>query len=167
MKLLVAPALSLALSMSIMPMPSHASSPAGDLALHAPTTEDHDAIRALLDRYTRCVTSGDETGFRALLLDDDIPFSAVSLARADKPMSTATFRHYADFRDAVFRSGRHFEQTFTNVRIEQDGPLAQASLDFVTRQAADGSAGWKVLQLVKTAGGWKIASEFFTVRRLR
>jgi hypothetical protein len=27
--------------------------------------------------------------------------------------------------------------------------------------------GWKVLQLVKTADGWKIASELFTVRSLR
>jgi hypothetical protein len=37
----------------------------------------------------------------------------------------------------------------------------------VTRRGDDGSVGWKVLQRVKTADGWKIASEFFTVRSLR
>lgn len=125
------------------------------------------SLAALLDRYTQCVTAGDEAGFRALLLDDDIPFSAVLLPYSGKDVTTATLRRYADFRDAVFRSGQHYQQSFHHLRIEQDGPLAQASLDFITRQADGGSAGWKVLQLVRTPDGWKIASELFTVRSLR
>jgi hypothetical protein len=66
----------------------------------------------------------------------------------------------------VFHSGRHFQQSFSKVHIEQDGALAQVSLDFVTREGDGGGIGWKTLQLVKTAGGWKIASELFTVRNL-
>jgi ketosteroid isomerase-like protein len=165
MKLLAAGVLTFALATSMIPMPSAATPSPAELA-HASTSEDHEAIRALLERYTQCVSNGDEAGFRALLLDDDIPFSAVAPSRDGKPMTSTTLRRYADFRDAVFRSGRHFQQRFDNVRIEQDGALAQASLDFVTRQGEGGAAGWKVLQLVKTAEGWKIASEFFTVRSL-
>lgn len=147
-----------ALALSVTAMHAHAS---------PRPAEDHAAIAALLDRYTQCVTAGDEAGFRALLLDDDIPFSAVSAPRPGHDVTSASLRRYAGFRDAVFRRGQHFQQSFSHVRIDQDGPLAQASADFVTRQGDGGSAGWKVLQLVKTAHGWKIASEFFTVRSLR
>ena len=167
MKSLVTAVLTLALATSMIPMPSFATTLPTDPSRHAPSPEDREAINALLERYTECVSNGDEAGFRALLLDDDIPFSAVAPSRDGKPMTSTTLRRYADFRDAVFRSGRHFQQRFDNVRIEQDGALAQASLDFVTRRGEGGAAGWKVLQLVKTADGWKIASEFFTVRSLR
>jgi hypothetical protein len=159
-------ALGLALTLSLTAVPVGATTSPADLGRHVATAEDHAAIADVLDRYTRSVTAGDEAGFRALLLDDDIPFAAVSPARGGKDVTTATLRRYPDFRDAVFRSGQHFLQTFHHVSIEQDGPLAQASLDFVTRSGNGGSTGWKVLQLVKTAGGWKIASEFFTVRSL-
>jgi hypothetical protein len=156
----------LLLTLSATAMQADATAPPADLGQHVSTAEDMTAIRAVLDRYPQCVTAGDEAGFRALLLDDDIPFAAVSTERPGKDGTTATLRRYPDFRDAVFRSGQHFQQSFDHVRIEQDGPLAQASLDFVTRQSDGGSTGWKVLQLVKTPGGWKIASEFFTVRAL-
>jgi len=48
--------------------------------------------------------------------------------------------------------------------IEQDGVLAQASLDFVTRVTGSkqGGYGFKTLTLVKVQGHWKIASEFYT-----
>lgn len=154
------------LTLSVTVMEAHAGTLPADLGHHSSTAEDRAAISAVLDRYTRCVTAGDEPGFRALLLDDDIPFSAVSPARTGNEVTTTSLRRYADFRDAVFRSGGHFRQSFSHVRIEQDGPLAQASLDFVTVHGNDGSVGWKVLQLVKTTEGWKIASELFTVRSL-
>jgi len=155
------------LALAVTAMQAHTGTPPADPGRHVSTANDHAAIAAVLNRYTECVTAGDEAGFRALLLDDDIPFSAVSPARSGTDVTTASLRRYADFRDAVFRSGQRFRQSFSHVRIEQDGSLAQASLDFVTRRGDDGSIGWKVLQLVKTADGWKIASEFFTVRSLR
>lgn len=139
--------------------------PAG-LSRHATTEQDRQAIAAVLDRYTRCVSTGDEAGFRALLVDDDIPFSTIPADGTASDASTARLRRFAGFRDAVFRTGRKYRQTFHNVRIEQDGALAQASVDFVTRRDGGGSYGWKVLQLVRTASGWKIASEFFTIRDL-
>jgi hypothetical protein len=154
------------LALTVIAMPLHAESLPPGLGRHATTDQDREAIAAVLDRYARCVSAGDEAGFRALLVDDDIPFSTIPTEGPASDASTARLRRLAGFRDAVFRSGRHYRQTFHNVRIEQDGGLAQASLDFVTRRDGGGSYGWKVLQLVKTANGWKIASEFFTVRDL-
>ena len=70
----------------------------------------------------------------------------------------------------LFRShgGRDLDQTFEDIRIEREGDLAQVSLRFVTRVVGSdqGGEGWKTLILLRTAGGWKIASEFYTVRAL-
>jgi hypothetical protein len=160
------PILPLACAIAMTAMPALAVPLPAGLGHRATTPQDRDAIAAVLDRYAHCVSVGDEAGFRALLIDDDIPFSTIPTEGAASDASTAGLRRYAGFRDAVFRAGRHYRQTFHHVRIEQDGALAQASLDFVTRRDGGGSFGWKVLQLVKTADGWKIASEFFTVRDL-
>ena len=62
------------LTLSVTVMQAHAGTLPADLGHHSSTAEDRAAISAVLDRYTQCVTSGDEPGFRALLLDDDIPF---------------------------------------------------------------------------------------------
>lgn len=132
-------------------------------AVPAGTHSDHQAIGALLASYTRCVTRHDESGFRALLLDDRIPFAAVAESKAST--TPPNLRQYAGFRQAVFGSGQRYRQTFTHVHIEQHGPLAQVSLDFVTEQLSGNrgsSAGWKVLQLVKVGEQWKIANELFT-----
>lgn len=98
-----------------------------------------------------------------MLLDDRIPFSDV----ATTPVTNAPvdLRQYEAFRKAVFASGQHFRQRFSNIHIEQNGPLAQVSLDFVTERVSgkpESAAGWKVLQLVKTGDRWKIASELYT-----
>ena len=129
-----------------------------------PTSKaDHQAIEALLASYARCVTEHDERGFRALLLDDEIPFAAVA-ASADSG-TPPDLRQYEGFRSAVFASGQRYRQAFSNIRIEQHGSLAQVSLDFVTERLSgkrESSAGWKVLQLVRVGDHWKIASELYT-----
>ena len=70
-------------------------------------------------------------------------------------------RHYDAFLQGVF-GGPPFTQTFQNVRIPQDGPLADVSLVFVNASSGHTSWGWKTLQLLRVAGKWKIASEFYT-----
>jgi hypothetical protein len=130
------------------------------------STADYQAIETLLASYTRCVTEHDEASFRALLLDEKIPFADVEESAASN--NPPDLRQYEGFRQSVFASGQRFRQRFYNVRIEQHGALAQVSLDFVTEQGSGkrGSAtGWKVLQLVKVGGRWKIASELYTFSR--
>ena len=98
-----------------------------------------------------------------MLLDEKIPFAAVQTSSA--PGTSPELHRYEDFRKAVFLSGQRYKQKFYNIRIEQRGPLAQVSLDFVTEQISGkrgSSSGWKVLQLVKVGDRWKIASELYT-----
>lgn len=127
---------------------------------------DRQAIEALLGNYTRCLTERDEAGFRALLLNEEIPFTSVQESTA--PEKSADLRHYENFRQAVFGGSQRYRQTFYNVRIDQHGPLAQVSLNFLTEPVTrDGKSskslpGWKVLQLLKIGDRWKIASELYT-----
>jgi hypothetical protein len=123
------------------------------------------AIEHVLSIYSTSVSNGDEAAFSSILLNDQVPFSSTGELHLDKakPNELQTSR-YARFKQIVFESGKHYQQQFYHVRIEQDGALAQVSLDFVTREAHthEGGYGWKSLTLLKVNGQWKIASEFYT-----
>ncbi len=139
--------------------------PAAFAGHHEATPEDRAAIERLLDAYRAAVKNGDEAGFAALLLNERVPFMAVEASRLGKAGAKGVdIQRYPDFRSAVFGSGKRYEQRFDNVRILQDGALAQVSLDFVTVAAGtdNGGYGWKTLELLKVVGGWRIASEFYT-----
>lgn len=155
------PAFAMISALATLPILTHAA-PAF-LANHHTNADDMRAIEHVLATYTQSVTNGDEKAFTALLLDEKIPFTYVD-DHASAPAQAPDTRRYEDFRQAIFASGKKYEQQFYNVHIEQDGPLAQVSLDFVTRRAGtkNGSYGWKTLQLMKVGGQWKIASELYT-----
>ncbi len=143
--------------------------PAAFAGHHEAAAEDRAAIEHLLDAYRAAVKNGDEAGFAALLLNERVPFLTVEAAGLGKvPARDVDVQRYPDFRHAVFGSAGHYEQRFDNVRILQDGALAQVSLDFVTVAAGtdQGGYGWKTLELLKVAGGWRIASEFYTAYAL-
>lgn len=139
--------------------------PAAFAGHHEATAEDRAAIERLLDAYRAAVKNGDEASFAALLLNERVPFLTVEAADLGTVQAkNVDVQRYPDFRAAVFGSGKHYEQRFDNIRILQDGALAQVSLDFVTVAAGTGKGGygWKTLELLKVAGGWRIASEFYT-----
>jgi hypothetical protein len=157
--------------MAVLPIAHTAESlpqPQG-LGRHTQTVEDRRAIEEVLATYTRSVTNGDERSFEALLLDENVTFTSTDvLARTNVGATLPNLRHYRDFRHAVFESGQHLQQQFFNVKSQQDGPLAQVSCDFVTvqRDTQHGGYGWKVLQMLKVQGQWKIASELYTAYSL-
>ncbi len=128
-----------------------------------PTPADRDAIETLLRTYQTAVSTRNEAAFIPLLLNDQVPFAGTFELvgpRAARPLDT---RRFADFRKAVFGNGEPFTQTFSNIHILQDGILGQVSLDFVnTDRTGHGGWGWKIIQLLKVDGRWKIASEFYT-----
>jgi hypothetical protein len=126
----------------------------------ASSGQDASQIKALLDTYTRAVSTKDEALFETLLLNKTIPFSDVGSAARSNGTAGGT-SNYEAFRKGVFE-GQPFTQRFERVHIEQDGSLAAVSLVFVNTASAGSSWGWKTLQLLKVAGRWKIASEFYT-----
>lgn len=121
---------------------------------------DRAAIQALLDTYTKAVSTKDQALFETLLLDRNIPFSNVTDAMTGNGSAQAT-RRYDSFRKGVFE-GPPFTQRFQDIHIQQDGALAQVSLVFVNVSKRGRSWGWKTLQLLKMDDHWKIASEFYT-----
>ncbi|TDR46587.1 SnoaL-like protein [Tahibacter aquaticus] len=135
----------------------------GYVGRHRASAADREAIGQVLAAYTQSVIGRDPARFESLLLSRDIPFSSTDAA-SGKTAGAVDTRRYADFKAAVFDSGERFQQQFYNVRIAQDGELAQVSLDFVTTRLSTGRGGygWKVLQLLKVDGEWKIASELYT-----
>ncbi len=124
------------------------------------TGEDRRAIEALLATYATAVSSKNQPLFESLLLDKDIPFSGVGATDRSGGAKVVT-ANYDSFRKGVFQ-GPPFTQRFQDVHIDQDGRLASVSLVFVNTAADGASWGWKTLQLLKIAGRWKIASEFYT-----
>ena len=118
--------------------------------------DDRSAIEALLNSYTKAVSSKDQALFETLLLNKQISFSDVSSAISAKETA-----HYESFRKGVFEVPA-FTQRFQDIHVAQDGPLANVSLVFVNTSTKGMSWGWKTLQLLKVEGQWKIASEFYT-----
>lgn len=159
----------LALFSLALSLPLAAQEAPAFLGKHQGSAQDTQAIEHLLATYTSSVGAGDEAAFSAILLNDQVPFmSTDNLSSRHKNAQHPDTRDYRGFRQAIFESGKHYEQHFYNVHIEQDGPLAQASLDFVTidKDSHQGGYGWKTLQLLKVQGQWKIASEFYTAYAL-
>jgi hypothetical protein len=121
---------------------------------------DRNEIQALLDTYTKAVSSKNQKLFESLLLNRNIQFSHATSAVKKAARDNGT-HNYDEFRKSVFQ-GRPFTQRFQDVHITQDGELAQVSLVFVNTSASEVSWGWKTLQLLKIDGRWRIASEFYT-----
>jgi hypothetical protein len=132
-------------------------------AANAPDAADAQGINALLSNYTQSVSQGDRARFESQLLDTHIPFYGVGGGRLND-VDLSTIQDYAGFRQAIFDGGVQFKQRFSNVSIAQVGNLAQVTLDYETAKRDDPyeGKGWKVMQLIKVGGQWKIASEFFT-----
>lgn len=122
--------------------------------------EDRRAIEALLAAYAAAVSGKDQARFESLLLGKDIPFRGIGPTVATGA-SARSMAGYEQFRRAVFQ-GPPFTQRFQDVRVEQDGALANVSLVFVNSAAGGQSWGWKTMLLLKVGGRWRIASEFYT-----
>ena len=132
---------------------------------NGPAAEDNVKIQQVLANYTRSVSEGNRELFESQLLDLNIPFSGIpNGGKFLKPSQLASIQNYSGFRKGIFESGQKFQQRFSNIKIEQVENLAQVSLDYETALQGtpyDGK-GWKVIQLIKLNGQWKIVSEFFT-----
>jgi len=120
---------------------------------------DRAAIEAVLATYTKAVSTKDQRLFETLLLNKAIPFSYVP--NDSHPISDHGTENYEVFRKGVFE-GRPFTQRFEDVRIQQEGGVADVTLVFVNTTPTSVTRGWKTMQLLRVDGVWKIASEFFT-----
>ena len=137
----------IALAMTaLLSTPAPAGEPAAIPTSFESSGADRQAILALLDSYTRAVSTKDQTLFETLLLNQAIPFSSVDAATASAGHEAGA-QNYPAFRKAVF-GGPAFTQRLKDVRISQDGALADVTLVFVNTRTDGESWGWKTLQLL-------------------
>ena len=120
---------------------------------------DRAAIRIVLATYTKAVSTKDQRLFETLLANKSIPFSYIP--KDSHPISDHGTENYEVFRKGVFE-GPPFNQRFEDVRIQQEGGVADVTLVFVNTTPKSVTRGWKSMQLLRVDGVWKIASEYFT-----
>jgi hypothetical protein len=132
---------------------------AADPASPGAKDADRAAIEAVLATYTKAVSNKDQRLFETLLLNKSIPFSYVP--KDGHAIGEHGTEQYEVFRKGVFE-GPPFTQRFEDVRIQQQGGVADVTLVFVDTTAKSVYRGWKTIQLLRVDGVWKIASEFFT-----
>jgi hypothetical protein len=135
-----------------------AATPASTASPRA-TNTDRAAIEIVLATYTKAVSTRDQQLFETLLVNKSIPFSYVP--KDSHPISDHGTENYEVFRKGVFE-GPPFTQRFEDVRIQQEGGVADVTLVFVNTTPKSVTRGWKSMQLLRVDGVWKIASEFFT-----
>lgn len=140
----------------------------------AQSRADHrQQIEHIVETFRKSIIDKDKDSFMKLFLREDITWSAAftdaSIDRmharvlAKDPSKARPPRHFSStprkFIEGIAADPMPQEETFSNVRIETDGEVAQVWFDY---SFMDGSyrANWgkEAWHLVRTDAGWKIAS---------
>ncbi|MFC5458485.1 nuclear transport factor 2 family protein [Massilia niabensis] len=128
-------------------------------------------IDALIETFRQAIINKDTAGFMQLFLREDITWTAVysdgsvdrynaSLKDPKEPRGTKIQNSSPrKFIESIARAKETMAETFSNVRIDTDGDVAQVWFDY-TFIAGDYKNNWgkESWQLVRTEAGWKIAA---------
>lgn len=159
MKRFAAACLTIALLLSA-PQPAFAQDAAGK-----------QEIEHVIETFRKAIIDKDQDTFLKLFLKEDITWSGVTtdasierlyatrpdpkLPRPKKSFNSSP-RKFIDF---IVNDPARLEETFSNVRIDSDGDVAQVWFDYSFISGAHkenwGKESW---QMVRTESGWKIAA---------
>jgi len=128
-------------------------------------------IEAVVETFRTALIEKDKDAFLRLFVKEDITWTGVTTdasiemlyANRPRPEMKRPLKFFTmtprRFIDAAASSPTRDEETFSNVRIETDGDVAQVWFDYTfmegSYRANWGKESW---QLVRTQEGWKIAS---------
>ncbi|MBF5041988.1 nuclear transport factor 2 family protein [Aggregicoccus sp. 17bor-14] len=138
----------------------------------ADTARSRKEIEAVIETFRTAILEKDKAAFMKLFLKEDITWASVlsdtsaEMLYASRPKpelphpSKVSARGSpAGFIDFVVQNPARLEETFSKVRIDTDGEVAQVWFDYTftvgTYKQNWGKEGW---QLLRTESGWKIAS---------
>lgn len=128
-------------------------------------------IEGIIETFRQAIVNKDTAGFMKLFLRDDITWTAVYTdgsvdrynatlkdpkePRSPKVQSSSPRK----FIENIARARETRAETFSNVRIDTDGEIAQVWFDY-TFMVGDYKNNWgkESWQLVRTEAGWKIAA---------
>jgi hypothetical protein len=140
-------------------------------------TADQEQIKAIVETFGKSIVNKDKAGFLALFLNDKTSWVGVysdkglkllkekkkdaSQPDPDKIFSTDT---PAMFMDGLSSNKQHFEEKFSNVRIETDGNVGTVYFDYSFNienyKVNWGKESW---HLVHSPDGWKITSVIWSM----
>jgi len=143
-------------------------------APHAARAEDPAAsrqqIEAVIETFRSAIVKKDKDAFLKLFLKPDVtwtgmlPDKSVAALYASRPKPEMAPPHKsfnsspAAFIDFIAKSPMPLEETFSNVRIDTDGDVAQVWFDY-SFKAGEYKQNWgkESWQMVRLESGWKIA----------
>jgi hypothetical protein len=128
-------------------------------------------IEAVVESFRTSLIKKDKEAFLRLFLKEDVTWAGVTTdasiemlyANRPKPEMKRPFKFFTStprrFIDMIVKDPGQVEETFSNVRIETDGEIAQVWFDYVFLEGSFRSNwGKESWHLVRTENGWKIAS---------
>lgn len=128
-------------------------------------------IERVIDIFRKAILDKDQDSFLKLFLKEDITWAGVTtdasierlyaarpdpkLQRPKKSFSSSPRK----FIDMIVKEKVRMEETFSNVRIDSDGEVAQVWFDY-SFMFGDYRENWgkESWQMVRTEAGWKIAA---------
>lgn len=158
---------------------------AQDAAFAQNPADSRQKIDALIETFRQAIINKDTAGFMRLFLREDITWTGVYTdgsvdrynatlkdskeARSPKVQNSSPRK----FIESIARAPEVRSETFSNVRIDTDGEIAQVWFDY-SFMVGDYKNNWgkESWQLVRTEAGWKIAAVVWSaeenpVRRVR
>ena len=145
----------------------------------AQTKLDHrQQIEQVVETFRTSIINKDKDSFMKLFLRDNITWSAAftdasverrhARVRAKDPSRPAPPKNFnsnpREFIEDIAGDPAHLEETFSNVRIDTDGDVAQVWFDYSfmvgNYKQNSGKEAW---HLLRTESGWKIASVIWSM----
>ncbi|MBM7520239.1 nuclear transport factor 2 family protein [Nocardioides nitrophenolicus] len=125
---------------------------------------DDRAVRAVVDRFFAAFVSGPEAAARAEDLRAVLLPEALLVSAAGAGLTTYDVESFIAPRVALLGSGAlsDFREWVESARVDRFGEIAQVWCTYAKSWRQDGEprtgSGAKSLQLVRTAGGWRISA---------
>jgi hypothetical protein len=135
------------------------------------TAASRQQIEAVIETFRSAIVKKDKDAFLKLFQKPEItwtgvlPDKSVEMLYATRPKPELPRPHKsfnsspAEFIDFIVKSPMALEETFSNVRIDTDGDVAQVWFDY-SFMVGDYKQNWgkESWQMVRLESGWKIAA---------
>ncbi|MFD0738448.1 nuclear transport factor 2 family protein [Lysobacter koreensis] len=159
------PLLACLLSSAAMAQPAPLA-PSGDVA----------QIEAVVEAFRAAIIDKDKPRFVALFVPGRVTWQSVRgddtlrMAREKNPQAAKVSidpnKTHLSFIDGIVAGTQREEEKFRNVKIVTDGDIASVTSDYSFHQGErETNHGQEAWHLVRTDGGWKIASVIWSVNR--
>lgn len=146
----------------------------------ANTMSDDEQLKKIVKDFENSITTINRTQYFSLFYDGTVSWVGVSstndyeknISKAEAaklkgqkswtPMKTYPGDHI-HFFDVVVSGMKNHKMNFEDIKIQQDGDVANVYLDYKLFEEGVISLGKKSLLLVNTENGWKINSVIFSI----